>query len=649
MGGTLRKRAARRKTSGAPCLADSAVGVETMTSGAETECSSNAESGAAPTRPTAPAADAGQAVDAALGESTAGDAQFEAELRRAIERQEFRVFFEPILSLNTNRIMGFEALLRWRSPRRGLLAPAAFLPVAEETGLIVPIGLWVLHRACQQARTWQVRHPQTPPLVISVNLSATQFERPDLVEQVHRVLEETGLAPDSLRLEITETVVVKNPETARAMLLQLRALDVKLGIDDFGAGYSSLSYVRKFPVHTLKIDRSFISALESQKENLEIVRAIITMSRNLGFDVIAEGVETAGQLALLKLLRCDYGQGHFLSKPLDDKQAEALIRMSLGGRFERCIPQLFEGRAADSAGAAVPCAPDAALAPPAPSADSAEAQVERIPAATPARRDLAQWKAVFLGALLFVAACVGLVSLWGWAGRPQDAAPPEARGGEATTLAEGPLLLREIQSAMAAGRYILPPDGNAVFFCNQLLDKNPQDAAVRVLKEQSIRAGLSQALDSARAGDADTARRLYVALQSLLKDDALFAGLQEAQQGLRNISYSNFAVVHDHFLDSCQGDLKFNAYTISFVPREGGKHGFTERMSDITARMDGKFLKLDVAGKTYRFKSAPAAHAENGRSDMNAIHQKIVRRLRATSGEAGSPAAPSSGAPSLAN
>ena len=192
--------------------------------------------------------------------------ELEAELRRAVERQEFRVFFQPICCLDTGLIVGFEALVRWQHPTRGLLSPAEFLQAAEQTGLIVPIGLWVLREACRQMHGWHLQFPDNQLLRLSVNISSKQFQQPDLVEQIRQILHETGLNADSQRLEITETLVMQNSESARSTLLQLRALNVKLAIDDFGTGYSSLSYLQRFPVHTLKIDQSFISRLQDAKE-----------------------------------------------------------------------------------------------------------------------------------------------------------------------------------------------------------------------------------------------------------------------------------------------------------------------------------------------------------------------------------------------
>jgi diguanylate cyclase (GGDEF)-like protein/PAS domain S-box-containing protein len=251
--------------------------------------------------------------------------QIETDLRWAIARQELRVYYQPIVSLTTGKLAGFEALVRWQHPERGLVSPAEFIPVAEETGLIIPIGQWVLRQACQHLHQWQVQFPSNPPLTISVNLSGKQFSQPGLTEQVDRILQETGLAPESLKLEITESGIMQNAESAAALLQELKALKIHLCIDDFGTGYSSLSRLSQFPIDTLKIDRSFVNAMGQGGEHAEIVQAIITLSHTLGMDVVAEGVETADQLAQLRLLHCNYGQGYFFAKPLNSQAVESLL------------------------------------------------------------------------------------------------------------------------------------------------------------------------------------------------------------------------------------------------------------------------------------------------------------------------------------
>jgi diguanylate cyclase (GGDEF)-like protein len=248
----------------------------------------------------------------------------ELDLRNAVTREEFTLHYQPVVDLLTGRITEVEALVRWRHPQRGLLFPADFVDLSEETGLIVPLGHWVLHEACRQTRQWQLAAPGTS-LTISVNLSARQLQQPALVEEIAAVLQDTRLDPGALRLEITETVVMHDAPTTLAKLEALKALGVQLAIDDFGTGYSSLGYLKRFPVDTLKIDRSFVKGIGGDVEDSAIVRAVITVAKSLNLSVTAEGIETAEQLEQLRALGCDHGQGYFFAKPLASDRVPALL------------------------------------------------------------------------------------------------------------------------------------------------------------------------------------------------------------------------------------------------------------------------------------------------------------------------------------
>ena len=251
--------------------------------------------------------------------------QLETDLRSGLQREEFRNFYQPIVSLDSGQITGFEALLRWQHPTRGLLQPLDFIPVAEETGMIRELGWWNLQRACLQISDWNGRRNGGPPLTMSVNLSVKQFLQPNLVAEIEKLLRETELAPDTLRLEITESTVMVDPSAAVETLLQIKSLGVCLSIDDFGTGYSSLSYLHRFPLDTLKIDRSFTKAIGQGGDSLEIVRTILPMANSLRLNVVAEGVETAEQLAMLRRLRCEYAQGYYFSEPVSADEAGALL------------------------------------------------------------------------------------------------------------------------------------------------------------------------------------------------------------------------------------------------------------------------------------------------------------------------------------
>jgi diguanylate cyclase (GGDEF)-like protein/PAS domain S-box-containing protein len=251
--------------------------------------------------------------------------KMETDLRRACERDELFVDYQPIVSLQNRTLIGFEALVRWRHPDFGMVPPKEFIPIAEETGLILQIGQTVLRSACRQAREWQQTYPSSPPLFVSVNLSVKQFNEPGLVENIAELLEESNLPPRCLKLEITESVFSDNIDAAVTLLTQLRNLGVQLSIDDFGTGYSSLSYLQRFPIDTLKIDRSFVTQMMENEENLAIVRTIVALAQNLGMDVVAEGVETEDQLRLLRKLECENGQGYLFSTPLGGRQLDQFI------------------------------------------------------------------------------------------------------------------------------------------------------------------------------------------------------------------------------------------------------------------------------------------------------------------------------------
>src|ERR1700730_1445010 len=251
--------------------------------------------------------------------------QLETDLRTALEREEFRNFYQPIISLDSGRITGFEALLRWQHPARGLLQPLDFIPVAEETGMIREIGWWNLQKACRQISAWNESRTAGSPLTMSVNLSVKQFLQPNLAAEIGKLLREVGLPPDILKLEITESTVMADPSAAVETLLQIKSLGVQLSIDDFGTGYSSLSYLHRFPLDTLKIDSSFTKAMGQEGDSTEIVRTILPMANSLRLNVIAEGVETAEQLPILRKLQCEYAQGYYFSKPVTADEAGALL------------------------------------------------------------------------------------------------------------------------------------------------------------------------------------------------------------------------------------------------------------------------------------------------------------------------------------
>jgi EAL domain-containing protein (putative c-di-GMP-specific phosphodiesterase class I) len=251
--------------------------------------------------------------------------QLETDLRRAVELDEFRLHYQPLVSLRTGRITGMEALVRWQHPERGLVHPADFIPIAEETGLIVPMGRWVLNEACRQMKEWQLAHPRDEPLSIGVNLSAKQFSQPDIVEQISGAIAASGIEARSLRIEITEAAIIDKGKSASGLLQSIRDLGVQVYLDDFGTGYSSLSYLHGLPIDAIKIDRAFVSSMDTDDKNLRLVRTILTLSEIVGVRAQAEGISTAEQLRELRSLNCEQGQGYLFSAPITTEAVDEVL------------------------------------------------------------------------------------------------------------------------------------------------------------------------------------------------------------------------------------------------------------------------------------------------------------------------------------
>ena len=271
-----------------------------------------------------------EVFDAQMRAQAVARLELESDLRRAVDNQEFVLYYQPKVSLKTDKIVGVEALIRWRHPVRGLVSPDEFIPLAEETGLIVPIGLWVLREACMTMRRWQAEFPTMPPLEVSVNVSVRQFREPDLREQIAAILAETQLDPSTLQLEITESVLMDDVEAVAVLLTSLKELGVGLKIDDFGTGYASLKSLSRLPFDVLKIDRSFVVNMSDAGGTGDTIRTILMLAENLGMEVVAEGIEKKEQLTELQSLDCDYGQGYYFSPPLEEQALSDLIRRSRG-------------------------------------------------------------------------------------------------------------------------------------------------------------------------------------------------------------------------------------------------------------------------------------------------------------------------------
>jgi PAS domain S-box-containing protein len=270
-----------------------------------------------------------EVFDTAMHATAVTRLRLETELRKAIEHGELRVHYQPIVRLSDMKIVGFEALVRWERPHVGLVLPAEFIVVAEESGLILPMNRWLRLEACHKMRSWQAEFPSNPPLTLSRNVTAKEFSHPGLINDIVQALEQSGLEPSSLRLEIVETVAMRDAEKPENVLRQAKSLGVRLSIDDFGTGYSSLSRLRHFPADTLKIDRAFISRMDIDADNRAVVRTIVALAHNFGLTVVAEGTETLEEVNALLAIDCEYAQGYFFSRPVDEQTASQLLKTGL--------------------------------------------------------------------------------------------------------------------------------------------------------------------------------------------------------------------------------------------------------------------------------------------------------------------------------
>jgi diguanylate cyclase (GGDEF)-like protein len=264
-------------------------------------------------------------LDTVLRKQIMEQFHLENDLRLGVLRGEFYLVYQPIVDLNSLKLTGFEALVRWKHPQKGCISPGEFIPIAEATGIIIPLGWWVLKEACQQLHTWQCQFPEYPDLSMSVNISGKQFSQSNFVEQLDQILSATQVDGRDLKLEITETVLIDNAELADSILSQLKVRGIRLCLDDFGIGYSSLSYLQRFEVNTLKIDRSFIAQISSDPKSAKILHIIILLAQQLEINVVAEGIETAGQYQQLLELQCQQGQGYLFEKPLSAPELELLL------------------------------------------------------------------------------------------------------------------------------------------------------------------------------------------------------------------------------------------------------------------------------------------------------------------------------------
>ncbi len=592
-----------------------------------------------------------EVFDTAVLESSQTRLQLEVDLRESLDRQEFSLFYQPIMSLASNEIAGFEALVRWRHPVRGMVSPQEFIPVAEKTGLILPLGRWILREACRQLKTWQenLRIPQN--LWVSVNLSSLQFIRPALVENICEVLREVKLAPNCLVLELTEGILMGNPEAASSLLMELRVLGVKTGLDDFGTGYSSLTYLRQFPVDYLKIDQSFVQGMETSRDVFEIVRTISGLAQQLSLQVIAEGIENIGQLDLIRSLNCEYGQGFLFSKPVDPESAETLLKEGLPPGQEA---KGEKDQAGESAAVTGPIS-DAPSLPCAAGLPTEMPPMERKPGKFTRRKGLLL---VALTALVLLVAGGMLAKLNRYTEPPVSYTSQAGVQGPADTAGAVPAtkMTAEMPAVQTSQQPLAqdPPSSSLATLPKPPGEKTTgSDQANQEQLARSAPSGLPATLpkpprkkptgsDQAnmkQLASSDPSSPLPVLPKPLTENPAASDRMKQ-KPSAESVSLSSppvvvepmkeelpvysYPVIHDHVLGSCRGILKISGDTLSFES-DKEKDGFVVAHSEFSWSLDKDKLAIKAGSKTYRFKPATAGSKNENRSQLQEIVQNILR------------------------
>ena len=504
-----------------------------------------------------------EVFDTAILKSLQMALQLEADLAPALERQEFHVFYQPIVSLESSKVVGFEALVRWQHPVLGMIPPVEFISIAERTGLIVPLGQWVLREACLQLRAWQDSQ-SARDLWISVNVSSVQL-RPALVEEIGDALRDSGVEARCLVLELTESVAMENPTAATTLLMQLRALGVRISLDDFGTGHSSLAYLRQLPVDALKVDQSFVRGIETNDDMSGIFGIVTTTAQQLGLSVVAEGIENEDQLALIRTLGCKFGQGYLLSRPVNREAASQILATGLPSR---------EGRTAGNQTA------------------TRRPERETEPAGMRAGRPTAR-------ALYIAAAVLAVMVSIGFASRL--AREPEAEA--------SPVMLQAEVVAPPAEAAI-PPSGTVVPSAPVVIPSAPavKPSAAAVKSPASFVTPATRPVAQPTRSEP--------------------AGGTTAPATVRPaVSTTSFAAVHQHRFGNCRGMLVVSRDGVAFLPDEGKEKGadaFSFSHSEFLHSLEDGSLTIKSRDRTYRFKAALATDKDDNENKLQQLANSIA-------------------------
>jgi diguanylate cyclase (GGDEF)-like protein/PAS domain S-box-containing protein len=582
-----------------------------------------------------------EVFDTAVLESTRSRSQLGKELQEALARNQFQVFYQPVVSLSVNQIVGFEALTRWIHPSRGLVMPMEFIGIAQKTGLIVELDRWVLQEACKQVSTWKKHARISKDLWVSVNLSSAQFTQPSLMKEIGGVLRNNELDASSLMLELTEGTVMENPESARSLLMQLRVMGARIGLDDFGTGYSSLAHLRRFPLDFLKIDHTFVRSIENNSDTLEIIRAINVLARQLGLHVVAEGIENSRQLEILQSLGCEYGQGFLFSRAVPAEKAEKLMLEGFGPSAKAGEP-------------GTDCLKDVG--------DSVESISEQS-SSLEGKGNLTQgMKYLLVGIAALVLLTVGILAAKMSRVRPLPAgqsSPAPAALNQTKPLGQraAPVVEQAIVPEIKKEPEIIPdPKGAAAAVIETKLHPEPEASASVGSKKASVPAtakgtasvpssvirkkALAKMEQKNPAVDV-RARSTAVTIESAAQQNepvappapvesvsAMPPKLPEEMPGhpprKAPAVVHQFPVLHSHVLGSCRGVLKFTRESVSFVSVKE-KDSFYFEYPGYTVALERDQLTIKAGSMAFRFKSDLAISKEDNRSQLSEIYQKISK------------------------
>jgi diguanylate cyclase (GGDEF)-like protein/PAS domain S-box-containing protein len=535
--------------------------------------------------------------DTAILKSERAELQLEGDLKQALDRREFHLLYQPIVSLASNQIIGFEALVRWQHPVLGMIPPLDFIPIAERTGFIIPLSNWILREACLRLKAWHDSVPLSADLWVSVNLSGVQLKDPALVEQIAETLRDSALEARSLVLELTEGIAMENPTAVKTLLMQLRAMGVRISIDDFGTGYSSLAYLRQFPVDALKIDRSFTRGMETHKDTAEIIGTLTAMAKQLGLHVVAEGIENEEQVALLRSLNCESAQGFLFAKPLNVNKAAELLKTGLPSR-------------PGNAGVKKP-------------ASSLRLAGRKLESLDFTRLSVTgRWLAVAAAAIVLLTSA-GLFARF--ANEPQS-----------DVQSASPLRLENAEAGTRVGTLVDP--GAPIRTSDVFLESATPAAAANVNGLDDRRRGpLGPPAAIRKEAGSSVSRKEDPSAKSAVQHPAVVMSsdiaiplsaapsasvpetLRPAVQELTSLS-----VVHLHVVGSCQGRLVVSRDGVAFVPDET-KDGFALRYNEFLHSLADGTLTIKSTTRTYRFKAAAGAGKEDDGAQLHDVVESIAR------------------------